>query len=55
MFHAPARPTLARFMSTIGVAIIGSLFTDYRAQVGVKWGKGPLAEKLPPAGATVGA
>jgi len=36
--------------------ILGSLFTDYRAQVGVKWGKARGSELLPQiTGATVGA
>ena len=39
----------------VGVGnILGSLFTDYRAQVGVKWGKGRLARAVPLYGAAVG-
>ncbi|HVG61690.1 MAG TPA: hypothetical protein VNA24_24225 [Hyalangium sp.] len=54
--YARRSPLSAFIHIAAGVkVIIGSLFTDYRAQVGVKWGKVRLAEKLPPAGATVGA
>ncbi len=54
--YARRSPLSAIVHIAVGVgAIIDSLFTDYRAQVGVKWGKGRLAEALPPAGATVGA
>jgi hypothetical protein len=54
--YARRSPLSAIVHIAVGVStIIGSLFTDYRAQAGVKWGKGRLAEKLPPVGATVGA
>jgi hypothetical protein len=54
--YARRSPLAAIVHIVAGVStIVGSLFTDYRAQVGVKWGKGRLAEELPPAGATVGA
>jgi len=54
--YARRSPLSAIVHIAVGVStIIGSLFTDYRAQVGVKWGKGRLAQALPPAGATVGA
>jgi hypothetical protein len=54
--YARRSPLSAIVHIAVGVStIIGSLFTDYRAQVGVKWGKERLAESLPPLGATVGA
>jgi hypothetical protein len=54
--YARSSPLSAIVHIAVGVStIIGSLFTDYRAQVGVKWSKGRMAEALPPMGATVGA
>ncbi len=54
--YARRSPLSAIVHIAVGVStIIGSLFTDYRAQLGVKWGKDKLAEALPPAGATLGA
>jgi hypothetical protein len=54
--YARRSPLSAIVHIAVGVStIIGSLFTDYRAQVGVKWGKGRQDGELPPAGATVGA
>ncbi|MBN1207021.1 MAG: hypothetical protein JXB05_19205 [Myxococcaceae bacterium] len=41
-------PLAAIVHIAVGVStILGSLFTDYRAQVGVKWGKARVAEPLP--------
>jgi hypothetical protein len=54
--YAKRSPLSAIVHVAVGVStIIGSLFTDYRAQVGVKWGKDRLAEALPLSGAAVGA
>jgi hypothetical protein len=54
--YARRSPLSAIVHIAVGVStILGSMFTDYRAQVGVKWGKGRLAEALPLSGAAVGA
>lgn len=53
--YARRSPLSALVHIAVGVStLIGSLFTDYRAQVGVKWGRGRLAGTRPPAGATAG-
>jgi hypothetical protein len=47
--YARRSPLSAIVHIAVGVStIIGSLFTDYRAQVGVKWGQGRSAERLLP-------
>ncbi|KFE71196.1 hypothetical protein [Hyalangium minutum] len=54
--YARRSPLSAIVHVAVGVStIIGSLFTDYRAQVGVKWSKRRLSEALPLSGAAVGA
>jgi hypothetical protein len=46
--YAKRSPLAAIVHIATGVStILGSLFTDYRAQTGVKWNKGRLAEVLP--------
>lgn len=54
--YARRAPLSAIVHIAVGVGnIIGSMFTDYRAQVGVKWSKRRLAEALPLSGAEAGA
>ena len=54
--YARRAPLTAFVHIAVGVStILGSMFTDYRAQVGVKWSKRRMAEALPLSAAAVGA
>lgn len=54
--YARRAPLSAIVHIAVGVStILGSMFTDYRAQVGVKWSKRRLAEALPLSGTAAGA